>query len=173
MTREQVDALLLGYHEMVGRCGHIGAEIASLEQKITGIREEFERDAAAPAISRIDGMPRGTTLSDPTQCIALKLADGEAYRQSDAYRRECALRDEIAALERERAEKRLRIQYVDSWLSGLADRERWVIERHLIDGDIWHDIITPFNRRYDDDVTKDRLKRIQQKALEKIYGMAA
>ena len=173
MTREQVDALILGYHEMVGRCGHIGAEIARLEQDIQRVREEFERDAAAPSVSRIDGMPRGTALPDPTQRIALMLADGEAYQKSDAYRRECALRSEIAALERERAEKRLHIQYVDSWLNGLADRERWVIERHLIDGDIWHDIITPFNRRYDDDVTKDRLKRIQQKALEKIYGMAA
>ena len=173
MTLEQVNGLLGDYRQLAGRCGHIEAEISRLKQEIAREKAEFEMDAAAPPVARLTGLPGGTGIAKPTERVALMLADGEAYRNSDACRRARQKEARIAALETELEEKRLWVRYVNAWLNGLADRERWVVEHHVIDGEIWHDIIQQFNRRYDDDVSRDRLKRIQQRALQKIYDMAA
>ena len=173
MDREQIHAMLREYRARVGRCAHIDTEIRRLEGAIERERAQFERDLAAPTVSRLDGMPRGGAGDSRTERIALSLADGSAFAGSEAQREVRRLESEIARLRRERAERQLGIEYVDSWLSGLPERERWVIERHLIDGEIWHDIITEFNARFTDAVSRDRLKRIQQRALEKIYAMAA
>lgn len=172
MTREQVDGMLKEYRLLIGRCGHIDAEIRRLEGSIAAARERFVREAAAPPVSRITGLPRGSAVGNPTERIALMLADGSALEVSDTGAAIRAMEARIDALSREKAEKQLRVEYVRSWLEGLADRERWVIEHHIIDREIWHDIIIAFNQRYTDDVSKDRLKRLQQRALEKIYSMA-
>ena len=173
MTQEQVNAMLREYRGLIGRCGHIDAEILRLERAIQAVKAQFERDLAAPPVSRLDGLPRGTALSDPTQRAALALAEGRAFEDSEAGAEARRLGARIEALCAERGERRLRAQFVESWLSGLPDRERWVIERHIIDGEIWHDIIAQFNRRYDDDISLDRIKRIQKRALSRIYDMAA
>ena len=172
MTHAQVDRMLREYRLLVGRCGHIDAEISRCRRAIEREREQFVADAAAPAVSRLTGMPRGTTPGNPTEKTALMLAEGTAFEFSDARAEIRRLEAQIDALRREREEKALRVQYVESWLSGLADRERWVIERHVIEREIWHDIIPQFNTRFTDDVSKDRLKRLQQRAMQKIYDMA-
>lgn len=173
MTHEQVDAMLRDFRLLIGRCGHIDAEIGRLRRAIAQERERFVRDAAAPPVSSLTGMPRGTSIGRPTERIALMLADGEAFEASEERAAIRRFEAQIEALRMERAEKQLRVQYVNSWLNGLAERERWVIERHIIDREIWHDIIIQFNARYTDDVSKDRLKRLQRRALDKIYDMAA
>ena len=172
MTREQVDGMLREYRALIGRCGHIDAEIGRLGRAIEAQRASFERDACAPPVSRLTGMPRGGAPGDPTARTALMLMDGRAFEDSPQRQEIDRLEGEIARLRAEREEKQLRVRFVDSWLSGLPERERWVIERHVIEGEIWHDIIQQFNLRYMDDVSKDRLKRMQQKALGRIYAMA-
>ena len=174
MDREQINDMLRAYRGRVGRCAHIETEIRRLERRIAEERERYAQELAAPPVSRLDGMPRGGAPFDSrTERVALALADGSAF---DAEAFQAAVRRleaEIDRLRAERAEQQLGVAYVESWLSGLPERERWVIERHVIDGEIWHDIITEFNARFDDAVSRDRLKRIQQRALEKIYAMAA
>ena len=173
MTHEQVNSALREYRSLIGRCGHIEAEIARLERAIRLERDQFERDMAAPAVSRLTGLPRGSGTGSPTERVALALIDGQAYEESEAGARARRMRAQIAALRSEREERQLRARFVESWLSGLPERERWVIERHIIEGEIWHDIAPQFNARFMDDVSHDRLKRIQKKALEKIYAMAS
>ena len=71
---------------------------------------------------------------------------------------------ENARMAAELETRQMQVDYVDCWLEGLTDRERWVIQHHIIDREIWHDIMIAFNARYTDDVSKDRLKRIQPQA---------
>ena len=172
MTQEQVNTLLREYRALVGRCGHIDAEIQRLRRAICAARAQFAADLAAPSVSRLDGMPPGGQPGSPTERAGLELADGRAFENSDAGLEVRHMEAEIARLEAEREERQLRVRYVESWLNGLPDRERWVIERHLIDGEIWHDIIQQFNARFSDDISRDRLKRLQTRALERIYAMA-
>ena len=173
MTHEQVNAALKEYRATIGHCGHLEAEIRRLRRAIRSVREGFARDLADPPVSRLDGAPRATTPSNPTERIALTLAEGSAFARSDAGAQVKRIEAQIAALASELESGRLQVQYVDSWLSGLPERERWVIERHVIEGEIWHDVIASFNARFGDDISRDRLKRLQQRALERIYAIAA
>ena len=86
MTREQVDGMLREYRALIGRCGHIDAEIRRLERAIESERAQFERDACAPAVSRLDGMPRSSGQGSPTERVALMLVDGRAFENSDSRR---------------------------------------------------------------------------------------
>ena len=173
MTCAQVDSALREYRQLIGRCGHIDAEIARLELGIRREKAAYERALAAPSVSRLTGMPRGGGTGSPTERAALTLAEGRAFWESEAGGRALRMQAQIDALRAEREERQLRARFVESWLSGLPERERWVIERHIIEGEIWHDIAPQFNARFMDDVSHDRLKRIQKKALEKIYAMAS
>lgn len=173
MTQEQINGALANYKQMIGRCGHIDIEVERLQKSIARAHECYTRDLASPGISHITGMPRGGAMGRPTEQAALSLAEGEGFERSfyGAQARECE--HQIRELRAELDEKRMLIAYVQSWLEGLTERERWVIERHIIEREIWYDIIPQFNARFVDNITRDRLKRLQKQALERIYAMAA
>ena len=172
MTQEQVLKMLREYHVNAGRCEYIEAEIRRLRQAAERLEPAFERDVTALPACRPDGMPRGGAPGRPTERIAAALADGEAFRQSEYGREARRIAEQIEALKRELEEKRLIVQYVDSWLKALTERERCVIERHLIEHEIWYDIAGTFKSRFSDEITTGRLKRLQQQALRKIYAIA-
>ena len=172
MDREQVDALLRDYRDNIGRCGHLRVEIRRNELRIERARAEFRHDAAGPGVSRMTGMPRGTAPGDPTAALGLMLAGDEVPEDSPQGREIARLRLEIARQTAELDMRQTQVDFVNCWLEGLTERERWVIERHIIDREIWYDVMLAFTRRYADDISKDRLKRLQARALERIYSIA-
>ena len=172
MDREQVDALLKDYRDNVGRCGHLRMEMKRNAFQMDQLREAFRREAAGPGVSRMTGMPRSATPGDPTAALGLVLAGDEVPEDSPQGREITRYRLENARLAAELDVRQMKVEYVDCWLQGLTDRERWVIEHHIIDREIWYDVMIAFNKRYTDDVSKDRLKRLQSRALERIYSMA-
>lgn len=173
MTQKQVIAMLREHRGRVGRCGHIDAEILRLQRAIRAARAQYEFDLAAPPMSRLDGMPRSGFSGSPTERAAMAMADERRFEESEAREIIRRLEVEIARLQAEREELALWIQYVDSWLAGLPDQERWVIERHLVDGEIWHEISLQYRDRFCDDISRDRLKRMQQRALDRIWAMVS
>ena len=173
MTRTQVNEALLNYRAAQGRRGHVEAEIRRIQREIRAVRERLSRNMASAPVSRLVGAPRSTTTAgSPTERLGLALADGRCWASDEARAALQPLEDALARLEREREANRLLAQYVESWLTGLPERERWVIERHIIEGEIWHEVIPQFKTRFGDEVSRDRLKRMQQRALERIYAMA-
>ena len=78
----------------------------------------------------------------------------------------------IAALKAEHEQRSTTVMYVQSWLSGLAERERWVVEAQVIDGVFWRDVASRYRQHFEEDCSKDTLKRYRDRALEKIYEMA-
>lgn len=172
MEKERVDALLRDYRENIGRCGHLRMEIKRNAFRMDQAREAFRREALGPGVSQCTGAPRGTTPGNPTEALGLMLAEGHVPEDSPQGREITRLKLESARMSAEMGVRQMQVDYVDCWLAGLTDRERWVIEHHIIEREIWHDIMIAFNQRYADDVSKDRLKRIQSRALERIYAMA-
>ena len=173
MTREQIVQALTAHHTAIGRCGHIQAEIDRLRQTAAHIRAQREADMAAPPVSRLDRMPRGSAAGQPTERIALALLDEAAFEASEAGAACRKIDAQIEALRREDEACRLNVRFVESWLAGLAERERCVIERRLIEGETWRDATAHFSARFGDEMSIDRMKRLLQRAIDHICDIAA
>ena len=166
MTHESVDAMLKDYKFSLGRVGHLGTEIERLRREIDRERAGLAEDVAAINAQQITDMPRGTTVGNPTERSGLKLASGwtpEHIREME---------QELAAMDAEWSKRRLTVMFVEAWLNGLGERERWIIEQQIIDEVFWRDIIIHYRATYHEEASKDTLKRLRNKALEKIYKMA-
>ncbi len=166
MTVERVDEMLRSYRAEVGRCGHLQMEIDILKVEIERDKDSLAFDLAGPGAQVITDMPRGTTVGNPTEKIGLMLAGGW---MSDEIREKEA---KLGELQAEYDERHKTVVFVESWLAGLPERERWMVETQVIDGVIWREIITQYPQRFGEFRSKDTLKRIRDKAMEMIYDMA-
>lgn len=161
MTPEKVNTLLREYRANKGRCEHLKAEIGQLEAQIPVLLDDIDI-----AISRIDGIPHGHAVIDPTGQIASKRADGiEPVEVED-------IRQSIARLHRELDEKRFALHYVDAWLIGLSEKERWIVETHIIAGLYWREVVYRYKAEFGEEYAKETLRKIQQRAMNRIYSIA-
>lgn len=165
MRPEQVDAMLKSYRACAARCAYIDAIIPVKHQQIERLRENIIADSVH-ITQTITDMPRGGGISDPTATLAVKVAGG--YETPELL----AARNEVKVLEAERAEKSLTVVLVPAWLEALNDRQRFVVRRHVIDGAYWRDVLKDFQGEFGEAYSLQGLKRIQAKALEKIYEVA-
>ncbi|MBQ9211103.1 MAG: hypothetical protein IJ153_11020 [Clostridia bacterium] len=168
MTHEQVDAMLAEYRESVGRCGYLEKRIPELAAEIEQEKARLIQEAAQESPSMEPGMPHGSGVGNPVEKIVLRYADGflpDEIRGMDKELRE--LRDEYARRQRV-------IQYVDAWLQGLNEREKWIIIHKVVDVEYsWREVICMYRLQYGEEYSRDALKRIKERALEKIYKFAA
>lgn len=166
MTHEHVNEMLKAYRFEVGRCGHLTAEMAVKQRQLEAERASMVDLLASPKAQQITDMPRGTTVGNPTERAGLKLAAGYVTPEYDA------LQAELAALQSEYDERYDVVMHVTSWLGGLDERGRWVIEAQVIDSLTWREIISRYRQRFGEDASKDTLKRIRDRSMDKIYQMA-
>ena len=166
MTKERVMEMLKTYRFELGRCGHLQAEIAALNLKYKQTEHDLTIAMVSPGAQVLSDMPRGTSVGNPTERYAMRLVEG----LHDADLKE--IEEKIAALEAEHQERSTTVMYVQSWLSGLAERERWVVEAQVIDGVFWRDVCSRYRQHFEEDCSKDTLKRYRDRALDKIYEMA-
>lgn len=167
MLPEHVNQMLENYREYAGRCKHLETEITETEKLLQKMRRTAIQDMAAPGAQNLDGMPHGTAISSPTERIAIMFAEGKSPRHIDE------LDSYLKSLRQEYAEKCPTVIFVDAWLSGLADRERWIIIQQVIDGVTWREIADQYNQIFGTTRSKSGLKKLRTRALEKIYRMAA
>lgn len=165
MTRDKVDELLKAYRMDVGRCGHLRAEIGQLEKDIKRAAAAIGEDLTSIKSPQITDMPHGTGVGNPTERMGMMLASG--WVSSDVKE----LERELADKRQEYEQRYFTVVFVSAWLEGLSERERWIIEHQVIDGEFWREVIAKFGREFEE-VSKDTLKRLRQRALEKIYLMA-
>lgn len=167
MTRQEVDATLKAYRHEYGRCGHLAAQIQQIEREIKAEQASYAEQLVSVGGQNLTGMPRGTAISDPTGKIGLKLAEG----WKSEYMVELEAR--WSRLQAEYAQVEIKVRFVMAWLSGLSERERYVIEQQVIDGITWREVANGYRERYGYDVSKDTLKRIRNTAMDKIYVIAS
>lgn len=166
MTREQVESRLKNYRIGKARIAHLEAMIEQYKLRVPRELEEAHNEEAVRAV-RYTGMPHGTDIQSPVEDEAEKRLNGEPPQIVKIL-----LRD-IHGMERERDELALSIRCVDAWMSGLRERERFVVEMHLMEGECWKDVQRAFGERYGYELTREGLKRMKERALERIYAVAA
>ena len=166
MTPTRVDEILKGYNEAVGRCGHLKTEMRVIERDINIEIANMLDTMASPKPQRYSDMPHGTQISNPTEQLGIMLAEG--YKTD--YQRE--LEGKLAALEAKYDKVHVMIEYVDSWLSGLNEKDRFIVESQVINQVSWREVVNQYRDRFKESFSKDTLKRIKDKALLKIYKMA-
>ena len=82
------------------------------------------------------------------------------------------MQKELAELQQEYDGRYFTVLFVSSWLKGLTERERWIVEHQIIDGEYWKNISRKYRETFTEDTSKSSLKRLKKRALEKIYAMA-
>lgn len=165
MTRDKVDALLKAYRMDVGRCGHLKAEIGQLEKDIKRASASMDEDLTSIKSQQMTGMPHGSDVGNPTERLGMMLASG--WVSNDVRE----LEKELADKQQEYEQRYFTVVFVTAWLEGLSERERWIVEHQVIDGEFWREVISKFGREFEE-ASKDTLKRLRQRAMEKIYLMA-
>lgn len=166
MRREKVDEMLKAYRFEVGRCGHLETQIMQLKREIDLCKKYIPEELASIQPQQLTGMPHGTTVSSPTERSGILLASGWQPEYISA------MEAELKSLEEEYSERQFTVLFVSSWLQGLTDRERWIVEHQVIDGEYWKDVAAAYRSVYSDECSKDSLKRLKQRAMDKIYCMA-
>lgn len=164
MKRETIEKMLRDYRGNEARCRAIEAQIQDTEREIEQVRSE----AASALIlhtQRLDGMPKGNRVGDPTASVGGRLADGWEPEECRFMRsRIDQLRTQIAPMETAN-------RYVDIWLDGLRSRERWAVLHHLIEGESWPETESSYQAEFGEYLSRYALKRSLRAALEKIDGM--
>ena len=166
MQKESVDAMLSNYREHRARCEYLECEIPELERLAASMRETMVEDTVS-CTQVISDMPRGTSISDPTGRLAMMFASGgvtEHVRQ---------IEEEITEKKRELAQKRVTVIFVGAWLKALNEKERFVVEKQVIDKLFWRDVVRMYDRAFGEAYSKHGLKAIRDAALQKIYRIAS
>ena len=166
MTAERIEEMLKTYRAEVGRCGHLQMEMELLRKEIEADKAFLADNLAGPGAQFISDMPRGTAIGNPTEKLGIMLASG--YISDEIREKEARLGE----LQLEYNERHKTVVYVESWLAGLPERERWMIETQVIDGVIWREILTQYPEKFGEYRSKDTLKRIRDRALDMIYDMS-
>ena len=168
MRREQVDQMLSKYKESKGRIGHLKIYVQMLRPEIELWEKNLLTDAALATPDRVEGMPHGTTVGNPVENIVLAHLAGHMPEELRVMIRQ------LDGAERELKELYLIVNFVDGWMAGLSERETWMINHKVIDTDYsWREISMMFRQQYGEEHSRDTLKRIRDRALEKIYRYAA
>lgn len=166
MQPEKAEEMLLKYKEHKGRCGFLRRAIAEVETDIQQWRANLASDLVNSGGVNMDGMPHGTTVSNPTERMGLMLAAGYVPEGlTEAERRLKRMKDELR-------EKETALAFVESWLQGLTERESWLIEEIYFEKRIYAEVITEYRKKYGIPTNKDGIRRAKKKALEKIFAMA-
>lgn len=166
MPSEIILQILHTYQENLGRCEHLEIEIKQAEAALIGMRRSLYLDVASPNTQNLDGMPHGNKVSSPTETIALMLANGELpHHISDTL-------NDLRTMRAELKERQTNVRYVDAWLRGLNDQERWIIQGQVISGKTWRALMLEYETKNGEYRSKDSLKRLRARALKKIFEIA-
>lgn len=166
MRREKVDEMLKAYRFEVGRCGHLKTEIGQLEKAISCATATMDEDIITIQAQQLTGMPHGTTVGNPTERLGIMLASG--WIPNDITE----MQDELKKARQEYDQRHANVLFVTAWLNGLPERERWIVEHQVVDGEYWKEVAAKYKTAFLEDYSKDSLKRLKQRAMEKIYKMA-
>ena len=134
MQKESVDLMLGNYREYTARCEFLEQEIQELERIAADLRRTMMTDALSGS-QNLSGMPHGTSVSSPTERIAIKFADGYVPDYI------VDIEKEIASKKDELRRKTPTVVFVTAWLKGLSEKERFVIESKTIGGAFWRELI--------------------------------
>lgn len=164
-SREDIYRLLRSYKANVGRCAHLRVEIKYVESLSRVGSDELIEEMVFRS-SGPTGMPSGSGISDPTARVAVEVSDRSKQIARGWGRDLEEMQIELFAKLRD-------CGYVDGWLQGLRDRERDVVQWHIVDGIVWDRIPDLFMEKYPGDTySLEGVRKIQKRAMKKMQKMS-
>jgi len=167
MTREAVDEMLKNYKQTLARHEYLQAQVDILKKALDENKREMISDRVSMS-QAITGMPHGTSVGDPVGNLALDIAMGKVtpfVKQVE---------EEIAKIQGEMQRTEILVSCVGKWLEGLSEREKLAVEQKVFDDQPWAKIVFAFKSQYGEEACSKRsVQRIYDRAMEKIYAMAA
>lgn len=157
--------MLGNYREYAARVAFLEKEIPQLEKLVAELKHSIVDDEVN-ITQVISDMPHGSGISDPTGRLGAMIAEGFTPQ------RIVEIEQEISRKKSELDFKQPTVVFVDAWLMGLNARERFLIQRKVIDNDMWRNIIYDFSTTYGEHYSKEGLKRILDNGLTKIFEIA-
>ena len=134
-----------------------------IEMDISSLMEEYNlacQPLYIPGMP-LDRIPGGSWPSDRAGNMAVRMADGSPPEKA------LPLLYAIRAKEKALAAKKRSIKTIETWLSMLPEREKWVVMNHIIENTPWRLLIYKYRCAYGEVISIDTLKRLQHKAFEK------
>ena len=165
MNREQVDHTIAQYSKNRARQAYLQGQIRAAQRVVEQMQAQSIGDRVR-LTSSPTGLPRGGMPGDPVGELAARDADGEESlrlrqaRMALESRREAMARADAA------------VSAVDAWLLALSPREAFLVTRKRIQGESWRQLMPGYDRTFGDDYSKDSLKRMLFRAMDKIYAVA-
>lgn len=166
MQTGTVERMLTDYRRCAARRDFLAVEIDRAEEQLRREEERMVEQSVLPGRG-LEELPGGGT-GDPTARVAVRFASG--YRP--AYLQEMA--GDITRLRDEMRECDYVCRSVNAWRGALNDRERLLIDRHVIGGESYAEVLEAFARAYPGTAltSRDGLRRMKNRAMEKMYQAA-
>ncbi len=165
MDTDSVDKMLASYTKCKARVIHIRNQLAIMQHQLEYAQSRAMQEEALHGQS-YDTMPHGNLPGNPVESLVLRYISG--YQPK--YIRE--MQQDVDRARDELYEAEMVIRFVDGWLLCLNERERYVIERQVIAGASWREVLDGYEQQFGQ-FGKEGLKKIKKRALEKIYEAAA
>ena len=151
---------LISYRVDSARCEYLRKDIPRLQGLLQSLRDNIVDDEVHITQS-LSGMPFGGAISDPTGKLGARLADG--YEPIELSEIELEIGTKIEELRH----KEVCVWCIETGLSSLTPKERYLVECKYIQNDFWRNIIENFNSKFGEVyVSKEPLKRMIERALE-------
>lgn len=158
--------MLKGYRAAKGRAAHISVEISRLKTELQRTIEADREETADITGQHYSTMPRGSDIGNPTEEKGLQLYNLQPSPEATD------IRQRIHELTLIQERSLIIVLFVEAWLQGLTEKERWIIEKQAIDGMSWREVAYRYNVDFGYTAKPDTLKRIKRTAIEKVYEMA-
>lgn len=166
MLPEQVDEMLKGYRTAKGRTAHLEVELGRLQAELQRTVDADREEAADLTGQGFSSMPHGSDVGQPTEAKGLRLCNLPPSPEA------VAIKKRIHEITITMDKFRITVQFVEAWLLGLTEKERWLIENQTIDCVSWKEVTYHYGVAFGRHATLDTLKRMKRTAMEKIYEMA-
>lgn len=167
MEKAQIERMLLNYRETKGRLSSLMVQIGEVGRMLIQAMNSMIDDEVLSSAAN-DGQPHGNSVGSMVESIAVRYADG--YLAPDV--RELKQQYDALMLEVKRCESL--IAYVDGWMKALPEKQRFVLQHQVIDGESWKEVVRKYREKFanQEGVSKDRLKYTKAKAIDAIFNMA-
>lgn len=165
MKPEDVDKLLKDYRTNQARFNHLYLDAMNMTMQINA---EARRAITSDAMhaQQYKDMPSCGRVSKPVEDLAIRYMDGYV---PDVLKGWMAESEEM---QRELRKLETSIVYVDTWLGALTDKERMVVTDHELDDISYREISYASTRKFGYHMSADGIRKINHKALQKIYDIA-
>ncbi len=166
MLAERAERMLADYQRCKGRKEYLEQAIPELEKEIERWKTKLAEEASSLGSPNMDGMPHGTTVGNPTERIALMLIGG--YEPIGMQQAEAELQD----MREELREARLNVVFVEAWMKGLTEKERWLIDHLYFEGLTYNETARDYTVKWDSPISRDGIRRMRKITVQKIASMA-